>query len=108
MASQLPTENEVFIENYPKLCNTLIDIDNLLKYFVQQKIIKPEDQVRIGGKNDKVTEFLEYISGPLQSGDNTGFYAMLNIMETHGVQATKNLAIDLKVILKKPFAGKGT
>ena len=36
--------------------------------------------------------FLNEIAGPLQAGDSKGFYFMLKIMKTHGVDATKHLA----------------
>jgi len=108
MASPLSRENEVLRENYSKLCNTLIDIENLLKYFVQRNVIKPEDQEIIGIKvktDEKVQTFLKYISGPLEGGDSTGFYFMLEVMEKHGVQATKKLADDIKLMLTKGLEG---
>ena len=95
-------EHDVFTENYAKFCSTLTDIENLLPYFVQEKIIKPEDQddIKISAKTqDKVKNLLKHIAGPLQAGDSKGFYTMLSIMENHGVQATKDLAESLKTIL---------
>ena len=95
-------ENDVFTENYSNFCNILTDIENLLQYFVQEKIIKPEDQddIKIPAKTqDKVKNLLKYIADPLQAGNSKGFYTMLNIMENHGIQATKDLAESLKTIL---------
>jgi len=101
---------EVFTEYYPKLCNTMTDIENLLKYFVQRNIIKSEDQDVICSSNikscDKVTAFLKYISGPLQDGNEEGFHTMLNIMEKHGVEATKKLSKELKTTLEQQVSGK--
>jgi len=95
-------EKEVFTHNYSKLCNTLTDIENLLHYFVQENIIKSDDQDKINilvKTSDKVKKLLKYIGGPLKVGDSKGFYTMLDIMETHGVQATKDLANSLKSAL---------
>ena len=100
---------EVFTEYYPKLCNTMTDIENLLKYFVQRNIIKSEDQDVICSNNkssDKVRAFLKYISGPLQGGNEEGFHIMLNIMEKHGVEATKKLSKELKTTLEQQVSGK--
>ena len=97
-------ESSVFTKHYSIFCDTLTDIDNLLKYFVQEKVIKPEDQDEINAlvkKTEKVQKLLKHIAGPLEAGDNKGFYTMLDIMENHGVQATKDLADSLKTILSK-------
>jgi len=102
-------EMEVFTEYYPKLCNTMMDIENLLKYFVQKNIIKSGDQDVICSNDkscDKVRAFLNYISGPLEDGNEEGFHTMLNIMEKHGVEATKKLAKELKTTLKQQASGK--
>ena len=95
-------ENNAFTHNYAKLCNTLTDIENLLQYFVQEKIIKPEDQDDINilpKTQEKVKKLLKHVAGPLKAGDSKGFYTMLKIMENHGVQATKDLAEALKTEL---------
>ena len=75
------------------------DIDNLLKYFVENEIINIEDSEKIRNisvTSNKVEIILLKIQGPLESGDPQEFYKMLRIMEEHGVQATKDLAVDLK------------
>ena len=97
-------EKNVFTEHYSIFCNTVVDIDNLLIYFVQKKIIKSEDQDEINAlvkKTDKVQKLLKHIAGPLEAGDSKGFYTMLDIMEDYGVQATKDLAVSLKTVLSK-------
>ena len=43
MTSHLLKEKEVFIKHYPTLCDTIIDIDRLLPYFVQENIIGTDD-----------------------------------------------------------------
>ena len=95
-------EHKVFTENYARICSTLTDIDDLLLYFVQKKIIKPEDQddIKTSAKTkEKVNKLLKHISGPLQAGDSKGFYTMLDIMKNHGSQATKDLSETLKATL---------
>ena len=97
-------ENDVFTEHYSIFCDTVTDIDNLLKYFVQEKIIKSEDQDEINTlvkKTEKVQKLLKHIAGPLEAGDSKGFYTMLDILENRGVQATKDLAVSLKTSLSK-------
>ena len=97
-------ENDVFTGHYSIFCDTVTDIDNLLKYFVQEKIIKSEDQDEINTlvkKTEKVQKLLKHIAGPLEAGDSKGFYTMLDILENRGVQATKDLAVSLKTRLSK-------
>ena len=97
-------EKNVFTEHYSIFCDAVVDIDNLLKYFVEKKIIKSEDQDEINTlvkKTEKVKKLLKHITGPLEAGDSKGFYTMLDIMENHGVQATKDLAVSLKAVLSK-------
>ena len=88
----------LFTKNYAKLCATMQDIDSLIDHFVAKQIInmnKAEEFASIT-TSEKIKRLLHMIEGPLKSGDTNGFYTMLDIMEGHGVQATKNLAIDLK------------
>ena len=95
-------EHKIFTKNYANLCCTLTDIDNLLPYFVQEKIIKPEDQDdinKLAKTQEKVKKLMKNISGPLQAGDSKGFYIMLDIMRNHGVQATIDLSETLRTTL---------
>jgi len=43
---QLKEEN-IFTQYYSKLCDTLMDVSNLLPYFVTKEIIKSEDAEEI-------------------------------------------------------------
>ena len=98
MDCQLP-EMKIFTENYAKLCDTLTDIDSLLKYFVQADIIKGEQELEISNSkttSEKVKKLLIHISGPLKSGNSDNFYTMLDIMKKQGAHATKELASFLK------------
>jgi len=93
------TEKEIFRDHFSKLCDTLVDIDNLLPHFVQQNIIKVDDLEEIKAKpktKDKVQELLKYIDGPLQGGNAKVFHTMLSIMEEQGTQATRELAGDMR------------
>ena len=77
------------------LCNTITDINKLLKYFVTEKIITTDEEEEIKSysiKSERVSKLLFNISGPLEAGDSNGFYTMLQIMKTHGVDATQRLA----------------
>jgi len=89
-------ELAVFRENYVSLCNTITDINELLRYFVTENIINGEQEEKIKTvcttKSDKVSKLLLYISEPLESGESNGFYTMLQIMKTHGVEVTQHLA----------------
>jgi len=88
-------EFTILQENYAVLCNTMTDIDDLLKYFVTEKIITLNEEEEIKSsttKSDKVRKLLLNISGPLKAGDKNGFYVMLKIMKDHGTKATQNLA----------------
>ena len=87
--------DKVLKEHYAMLCNTMTDIDDLLKYFVAEKIItlNEEDKIkRCATKSDKVQMLLSNISGPLTAGDTTGLLFMLKTMNDHGTVATQNLA----------------
>ena len=88
-------ELELFTENYARLCTTMTDINGLLKYFVAEKIITLEQEETIKDSvtnSERVSKLLVIISGPLQANDNKGFYTMLQIMKTYGVDATQHLA----------------
>ena len=79
-------EEKIFSENHSTFCRTLIDIHNLLKYFVQEKVIKSEEQDGINAlakTPEKVQKLLKHVAGPLKAGDSKGFYTMLNIIENH-------------------------
>lgn len=88
-------ELAVFKESYASLCNAMTDINDLLKYFVTEKIITMDEQEEIRAcitKSEKVSKLLINISGPLAAGDSKGFYTMLMIMKTYGTDATRRLA----------------
>ena len=77
------------------MCNTITDVNKLLKYFVTEKIITTDEEEEIKSyttKADRVSKLLLNISGPLEAGDSNGFYILLQIMKTHGVDATQRLA----------------
>ena len=84
-------ELSVFQKHYAKLCNTITDINNLLKYFVSHRIINMDDEEEIKNvvvASEKVRKLLLHISGPLKANNTEGFYVMLNIMKEHGMRAT--------------------
>ena len=88
-------ELSVFQKYYAKLCSTVTDINNLLKYFVSQRIINIDDEEEIKSvviASEKVRKLLLHISGPLRANNTEGFYIMLDIMKEHGMRATQQLA----------------
>ena len=92
------SELTVFKQNYALLCRRVTDISELLKYFVAENIINTDQQEEIKAcitNSEKVSKLLLNISGPLETGDSNGFYAMLRIMKTYGVDATRRLANQL-------------
>jgi len=73
----------------------MTDIDVLLRYFVEEKIINTEEEQNLIScvtKPEKVRKFLLNILGPLESGNESGFDVMLKIMKEHGTVATQDLA----------------
>ena len=91
-------EKDIFTKHYSSLCNTLTDINNLLPYFVQEKIINANDIEEINAivtKRQRVENLLSHISGPLTAGNARGFHTMLTIMKEHGTQTTKDLAVKM-------------
>ena len=90
-------ECEVFRKNYPTLISTLTDIDNLLPHFVGKNIIGFQEDVSTNkAPTEKIKRLLQHISGPLEGGNHKGFYTLLDIMESKGIQATKDLAENMK------------
>ena len=45
---------------------------------------------------EKIKGLLLHISGPLEGGDNKGFYAWLEIMKSRGKQAINDLAANME------------
>ena len=89
------SELKVFKDNYALLCDTLIDVSELLTCFVTGKIITKDQQKEINTftiSSKKVSRLLLIISGPLRAGDSNGFYTMIRIMKTYGVDSTQCLA----------------
>ena len=92
----VPDYTKVLSIYYPSLCSTLTDIDPLLPRFVAAGVISaPHGFDSIKSQNTilkRVQELLSHISGPLQDGNTAPFYSLLEIMEQHGTQATRQLA----------------
>ena len=86
---------KIFQKNYAALCDTMTDIDDLLKYFVAENIINTDEEEKITHstvKAEKVRMLLIHIAGPLKAGNEAGFYVMLRIMKSHGHDATQTLS----------------
>ena len=92
-------EYTVFTNHYAQLCDTMVDVCNLLPYFVQEKLIKVGDLEEINAKERtkyKVMRLLHFIDGPLQAGSIECFYTLLRIMERHGTVSTAELASTMR------------
>jgi len=99
----------VFRENYAALCTTITDINNLLKYFVQEEIIGLDEEEEIKHtvtKVEKAQKLLSHISGPLRAENADGFYILLNIMKKYGVKATRELSRSLFAKLESADTSK--
>ena len=77
---------KIFTNHYSKLCEVLKNEERLLSEFVTAGIIttNDEDDIRRASLANKGSKLLGHIDGPVQSGYTKGFYAMLNIMKSHG------------------------
>ena len=100
-AHQSLTEEDAFTRHYSQLCDTLTDVDNLLPHFVEQRVITNNDLEEISAivpstKKQKVQKLMIHVSGPLKAGNTEVFYIMLKIMEEHGLQATNQLADQIR------------
>ena len=97
-------ECDTLTKYYTKLTCTLTDIDSLLGFFVERKVIGfPEERAILNHNktpSEKVKELISHIEGPLQSGNTKGFYELLDIMKSKGVQSTKDLADDMEKSLR--------
>ena len=97
-------ECDTLTKYYTKLTCTLTDIDSLLGFFVEGKVIGFQEERAILNHNktssEKVKELISHIEGPLQSGNTKGFYELLDIMKSKGVQSTKDLADDMEKNLR--------
>ena len=92
-------EHEVLIDNVDNLCSTLVDIDELMPKFVTKRMITMEMAAIIrkaGTPREKVQKLLEYITGPVEAGKVKVFYNLLDIMEEHGLEATQELAEEMR------------
>ena len=98
MATTQSKEDYILEQHYSKLCNTMMDIGSLLPYFEQENIIQVEISKEINAMlktTDKVHKLLQYVR-PLQRSNLKRFLAILDIMESHGTKATRQLAIAIK------------
>ena len=87
------SELAVFEENYALLCNTIVDVvDLLMKYCVEEKILEETQIVAYTAVAEKLKLLLLKISGCLKAGATRSFHMMLTIMREHGGKGTQILA----------------
>ena len=87
------------IKYYSEFCAIIRDVNEIAAYCVSKKIIPPQDVIKLHETKDpsiQVVILLNHITGPVQAGRPESFYSLLNIMEKHGLQATQELATEVK------------
>ena len=97
--SNINKEYEVLIKYYKELCTTIRDANDIAPYCVAKRIISPQAYLEMHDiKNQcyQVVMLLGHITGPVKAGSPKGFYDLLDIMELHGLQATQQLAAEIK------------
>ena len=92
-------EYKIFLKHYPKLHDTLTDINTLLPHFVAENIISLDDIDGNAVTSKKTRNLLLQLSGPLRAGHTQGFYTLLRIMGQYGTQATQELATKMGGLL---------
>ena len=90
-----------FLIRHSKLCNTITheEIDTFLLYFEEKRIISPSDHQEIKAvdkPNEKKQKFMITILATLEVGNTEKFFKVLAILEQHGNQATRILAIEMR------------
>ena len=89
----------MLMEYYEKLCSVVRDVNEIAPHCVTKKIISPQDHIRLCNIKDRceqVAMLLDHIIGPVEAGSFQVFYDLLDIMELHGLQATQQLAAEIK------------
>ena len=92
-------EYEAFIKYYSDLHTTITDVKEIAPHCVSKKIILPRDMRKLLDTKDsseQVSIILDRIMGPLEAGRPQGFYDLLDVMNQHGLQATQELAAEIK------------
>lgn len=88
----------MFTDYRGKLLNILTVSNNLSHYFVSQKIISVEDYATIVTSSlPQVTAriLLDSMSSHLLNGNDAMFSKMLSVMKEHGVQAVKDISLEI-------------
>jgi len=93
-----PIEYKVFKEYYSGL-KSILPAQSLSQYFVSADVIGFQDEEEIcvaKTSSAKATILLQKLAGPLEQGNVFVFQKLLQLMETHGNVATKDLANKMK------------
>ena len=89
---------KVFTDYYSKLVH-ILSAKDLSHYFVSDKIISPEDHLRIIKSmihQDAAKLLLDKVSLQLQNGNSTVLNKMLLIMDYHGVTVDKAISQEMR------------
>ena len=94
-------DKEKFIINqyYGQLCKGVTDVANWSPYCVAKGLISSDFSLKlqsIKSFSEQAEMLLQCITGPVEAGNVKVLYVLLDIMEQHGVSATKQLATEIK------------
>ena len=93
-----PVEFTVFKEFFWRL-KKILSAQTLSQYLVSADVISFQDDEEICAAKtsfERSTILLQRLVGPLESGNTFGFYQLLQVMEEHGINATKDLAAEMR------------
>ena len=90
---------EAFYNHYASLVNILgYDVENLLPELIAQRVLTLNDKVVIEktvNPSEKAGRLLNFISGPLDAGNQATFEKLLQIMVNGDNQATRDTALQI-------------
>ena len=87
-------EHHAFQKHYGKLVD-ILQCNDLYRYFASEEIItmREHDELNYEANPiEKIKKFLGIVSSSLNTGYTESFHKMLDVMHTHGNEATRDLA----------------
>ena len=86
------------------MCDTITDVNDLTHYLVTSRVITPQDEKHlryIKCTSLQVKTILDRIVGPVEAARPQVFYKLLDVLELSSLQATRQLATEIKQSLQK-------
>ena len=81
------------------MCDTITNVNDFAHILVTLRVITPQDEKELRNTTPEllqVKKLLDRIVGPVEAGRPQVFYTLLNVMESSALQATQQLATDIK------------